>query len=102
MVADPRLVHARHRTHDVAGELRTKVGHLGSNHRIAGLVQVVPLPEPVFSIRIGHDDWDEQIAGLPVEASRLMHLFGSIGVDLQGNADGTHVDFASNEPTCAL
>lgn len=102
MVADPRLVHARHRTHDVAGELCTKNGHFGSNHRISGLVQVVPLPEPFFPICIGHDDWDEQIAGLPVEATGLMHLFGSIGIDLQGNADGTHVDFASNELTCAL
>ena len=102
MVADPRLVHARHRTHDVAGELCTKNGHFGSNHRISSLVQVVPLPEPFFPICIGHDDWDEQIAGLPVEATGLMHLFGSIGIDLQGNADGTHVDFASNELTCAL
>ena len=102
MVADPRLVHARYRTHDVAGELCTKNGHFGSNHRISSLVQVVPLPEPFFPICIGHDDWDEQIAGLPVEATGLMHLFGSIGIDLQGNADGTHVDFASNELTCAL
>ena len=102
MVADPRLVHARHRTHDVAGELGTKVGHLSSNHRIGGLMQVIPLPEPVFSVRIGHDDWNEQIAGLPVETTRLMHLFRSIGIDLQGNAGGTHVDFASNELTCAL
>ena len=102
MVADPRLVHARHRTHNVASELGTKVGHLGSNHRIGGLVQVVPLPEPVFSVRIGHDDWNEQIAGLPVETTRLMHLFRSIGIDLQSNADGTHVDFASNQLTCAL
>ena len=102
MVADPRPVHARDRTHDVAGELGTEVGHLGSNHRIGGLVQVVPLPEPLFSVRIGHDDWNEQIAGLPVETTRLMHLFRSIGIDLQGNANGTHVDFASNELTCAL
>ena len=102
MVADPRLVHARHRTHDVAGELGTKVGHLSSNHRIGGLMQVIPLPEPVFSVRIGHDDWNKHIAGLPVETTRLMHLFRSIGIDLQGNAGGTHVDFASNELTCAL
>lgn len=45
-------------------------------------MQVIPLPEPVFSVRIGHDDWNEQIAGLPVEATRLMHLFRSIGIDL--------------------
>ena len=102
MVSDPRPVHARDRTHDVAGELGTKVGHLSSNHRIGGLVQVIPLPEPVFSVRIGHDDRNEQIAGLPVETTRPMHLFRSIGIDLQGNADGTHVDFASNELTCAL
>ena len=56
----------------------------------------------LFPICIGHDDWDEQIAGLPVETTGLMHLFGSIGIDLPGNADGTHVDFASNELTCAL
>ena len=79
-----------------------QASYFGSNHRISGLVQVVPLPEPFFPICIGHDDWDEQIAGLPVEATGLMHLFGSIGIDLQGNADGTHVDFASNELTCAL
>ena len=65
-------------------------------------MQVVALPEPALSVRIGHDDWNEQIAGLPVETTGLMHLFGSIGIDLQGNADGTHVDFASNELTCAL
>ena len=65
-------------------------------------MQVIPLPEAVFSVRIGHDDRNEQIAGLPVETTRPMHLFRSIGIDLQGNADGTHVDFASNELTCAL
>ena len=65
-------------------------------------MQVIPLPEPVFSVRIGHDDWNEQIAGLPVETTRPMHLFRSIGIALQGNAAGTHVDFASNELTCAL
>ena len=65
-------------------------------------MQVIPLPEPVFSVRIGHDNRNEQIAGLPVETTRPMHLFRSIGIDLQGNAYGTHVDFASNELTCAL
>ena len=52
MVADPRPVHARHRTHDVAGKLGTKRGYLGSNHRIGGLVQVLSLPEPIFSVQI--------------------------------------------------
>ena len=88
--------------HDVSGLLWIKYGHFGSNLRISGLLQFVPLPEPFFPICIGHDEWDEQIAGLPVETTGLMHLFGSIGIDLQGNADGTHVDFASNERTCAL
>lgn len=65
-------------------------------------MQVVPLPEPVFSIRIGNDDGNEQIAGVLVKATRPMHLFGSIGFDPQGNADVTNVDFASDESTCAL